>query len=224
MKKIAMLTLSITGMMALSGCSVTQAFKELEQDIAEFKYSQKESRTRLLRLGRMEGFHMSYEYTTDDEHGTVSIGNKGYFFWVMKENDEGYAIEKKDEDYLSFDFDKESATFVQNDEAMDEERYNNIIDAATQWLFYAHSLSYELVEDGKETIHGRECTKYKFKFSTTASLVGKTADIQLSVDDQLGITLKAKVTGGDEETSSVDFLVSEFTTGASVTLPNISYK
>ena len=27
MKKIAMLTLSITGMMALSGCSVTQAFQ-----------------------------------------------------------------------------------------------------------------------------------------------------------------------------------------------------
>ncbi len=228
MKKIITLVACLSAAMVLSGCEVKAMLDDLNKDTAELKYDRATSRSKLLELGEKQGFLIAYDYlSSEGDKGTAKVGNKDGFFWIFNDVKEGEnvesfgkAAEAKNDSYVAYDYNEEGNKFEAT-ETIEKEAFDAVIETGVSWLLYAHSVDSALVEDGKDTVLGRECTKYKFKYTSSAVIAGKNAEINLSVDDELGITLKAKVSGMDENnaSASVDFEVKSFAIGDAVVLP-----
>ena len=152
--------------------------------------------------------------------------------WIMGEKDNVFwfdigtgktAIEKDGDASYFYSWD-ETENKYECTMVLDKSSYDTMTLAVFTWLYYKDSYSgIQLSEAGTETICGRACKKYTGTDSAVGNGSWVSATITFWTDNEIGITMKAYVSGSTSEgTETYTHEVKEFKTGSQVSSPTLS--
>lgn len=252
MKKFFVLTILSSLLLLLGGCSVIKGIKDIASgnDMISLPISQTEGERNLRKLGDNQGYEIIFNYKTytesfetndngevtsteptiSKEEGQITVGRKDNVYWMTNNEGEGFAI-LIGEDYVNYyTYEDGAFVYVSTEDTEDAAEYNehDIINDATDYLFYGNALDGMLKADGKTTILGRECDTYTI--ASMINVVGKFAsdlddvsyELSLAVDHEIGLTMKLvfKIKSPGEK-NEVEFEVTKFEIGDTVTTPTL---
>ena len=164
-------------------------------------------------------------FTMMEEEGNFSgdlhFGAKEQTFWATYEGEgeeatkEGYGVKVIEGGYAQYKYNAETEEFDFEQKLEDKEEYDSVKRMIYFALGYANTVQGLLTDAGEGEVAGRACHVYGFAFNNVLNFFGSEADINIYVDDETGITLKAQheiyvATADDTEfTFEVKALVTE---------------
>ena len=189
-----------------------------------FDFTVDEAQNKLKQLGLTKGYEITLKGTGEDEEtGRVEVdeittGLKGDILWVkdeiaLKNTSEGveyyYPSEEKPNEYYY----EATSNAVAFDKCVDE---------FTSMFYIAYQFESYLQKEGEISFLGRKATKYSF----TGVYATAFANVEVIVDNELGITLKLAAAGADLDGKSASgyIEITSFKTGSEVLLPTLVAK
>ena len=222
MKKL-LLTGALLMALPLTSCDFFEMFSS---DPLPMTYQ--EAKVQLDQLAE-DGFEVTYHYTDGDEQdGHMTLGQKDDVFWLLSQTEGGVIYAKVGSTYQKFEqtVGENGEVTVELDDYVDQETFELGKEASCEWLYYVYHLEGTLKkvkgEGYNTTVCGRECVNYEFAYSSFLKLVGVKLDIVISIDVELGIVMKIKMEGenDDKEEVNLDFEITSFLRGNQVTIPS----
>ena len=215
MKHNVMRLSTLVAAFLLSGCSLMSGVT------GGSKVKSKEEAVEAMgQLGSDSGYEITMQYVDDDSSGEFTTGQKGNIYWAYSSDadgeDKGAYVMNEDKSY-KYDF--ENGEWVYGGETdVTPEQVNQ---AFNGYLYYAQGAA-GLKKSGTETVCGRTCDTYKFSLGGLLAVVGAKIEYSVAVDQELGITLRVDVAGGQgEDAGSVSIKTISFKTGSQVVAPNL---
>ena len=127
--------------------------------------------------------------------GEIHFGAKEEKFWLTYEDSEngkeGVAYKVLEDGYAQYKLNAETNEYDFDQKLEDKEEYNTVKRGIYFALGYANNMQGLLMDAGTGEVAGRQCHVYGFAYNNILNFFGSEADVEIYVDDETGITLKA---------------------------------
>ena len=195
----------------------------------EFNYTVDDSVNKLKQLGQTAGFEITIRAEGEDDDGGASVENVtiGYktktegeekveVLWVKDET----AIEKIDAGVAIYESVEGQANIYKYVGETAQLSFDQYVTSFTSAFYTAYQFSSYLVKSGSVKFLGRDATKYVF----TGAIAQAYANVEVVVDNEIGIILKFAASGQDlDGNSGKGFIeVTAFKTGNEVVMPTLT--
>lgn len=221
MKKILVLLLTLTLLLSLVSCNNESNDNEGDSTSENTEVVMDKCFTEPIDMTDLpENFSFKYSYggVDDDKTNTtvvrtaegVYINSDGSGETVYLKNSDGkYEVYEKNEEGKYEKSDSEDALFGDDD----------LLTGVTSITYLASYIEHFslLTDSGKETVAGRECTKYVGKYEVS----GMSIDAEYCVDDLTGLCIKYIITGEIFMNGGLKYECTEFSTGGAK-LPSVA--
>ena len=174
----------------LAGCNTAHlqhSLKEVHKNIDTMIQNGVEMDIEVANLGSVEG-------VDEDFNGQIHVGALVDVFWAhYKENEveEGMAFKVVEGGYNEYTYNAETDEYDFKDFLEESEQSNYVKEMLYFALGYANTIQGLLTDAGTTQVAGRDCHVYGFAFNNVLNFFGSEADLEICVDDETGITLKA---------------------------------
>ncbi len=197
MNKIARNLLIVSSSALLAGCNtahLSHTLREVHRNIDKLTEEGVEVDLNVTNL--------SSDMTGEGENfsGRVHVGGLGDVLWAQynaaEEGEEakieGVAIKHSNKEVIQYTYNAETDEYdYESKYELEEGEFDSIKQMVYFALGYANTVQGVLQDAGTDVVAGRPCHKYTFAFNNILAMFGAEADIDIYVDDETGITLKA---------------------------------
>lgn len=236
MKKVLGFIVLVLSLVLFTGCDILNTGDNSEDDANEsLEINQEESTEKMAKLGKEDGYFVSFEYETNDngeiDKGSMSWGIKDNVQWYI-EGDGGALIKVEGETihFYTYSDGNWEYNYSEDDEELAKTYLQAYSTAYLQWLYYANGFDGSLKKGEDTTVSGRSCYTYTFDMGGLGNLGGIVAGLvkglkleyKVAVDKEYGITMKLEFMGEAEgESATFSYVVKEFKTGNDVVIPTL---